>query len=149
MDYWTEAMQDDCYFIAADGWVANTQRIIEINKKTGKASDKGWTCDLLPKPLIVARYFADDQATIEAQQAELDTVAAQLTELEEEHCGEEGAFAELEKINKGEVAKRLKLMKSMAGQVSREAGTQGATEDDPEYAGEVNVLSLRQWILAL
>jgi hypothetical protein len=33
------------------------------------------------------------------------------TELEEEHSGEDGAFAELEKINKGEVARRLKELR--------------------------------------
>ena len=39
------------------------------------------------------------------------SITSQLTELEEEHSGEDGAFAELDKINKGEVAKRLKGIK--------------------------------------
>ena len=60
MDYWTEIMQDDCYILAADGWKAETYRIIEKDKK-GKEKDKGWACDLVPKPLIVARYFAKEQ----------------------------------------------------------------------------------------
>ena len=127
MDYWAETMQDDCYLIAADGWAAKTQRIIEENKKTGKSKDKGWTCELVPKPLIVARYFADEQAAIDAKQAELESIAAQLTELEEEHGGEDGAFSELEKINKGEVTKRHKEIKA-----------------DPEYADEAKVL--QQWL---
>ena len=29
MDYWAETMQDDCYAIAADGWKAETYRVIE------------------------------------------------------------------------------------------------------------------------
>jgi len=53
MDYWAETMQDDCYLLAADGWVARTTRILETDKK-GKARDRGWTCDLLLKPFIVA-----------------------------------------------------------------------------------------------
>ena len=61
MDYWAATMQDDCYLIAADGWKAETYRIIEKDKK-GKEKDKGWTCDLVPKSLIVARYFAKEQA---------------------------------------------------------------------------------------
>ena len=28
MDYWAETLQDDCYLIAADGWKAETARII-------------------------------------------------------------------------------------------------------------------------
>ncbi|MEI2762263.1 MAG: hypothetical protein V9E95_08495 [Methanothrix soehngenii] len=57
MDYWAAAMQDDCYLVAADGWRAQTARIIERDKR-GNERDKGWTCDLVPKALIVARYFA-------------------------------------------------------------------------------------------
>ncbi|MEP2774433.1 MAG: N-6 DNA methylase [Luteolibacter sp.] len=110
MDYWAETMQDDVYLIAADGWKAEPYRILVEDKK-GKTKDKGWTCDLVPKALIVARYFAKEQAAIETQQAEQESIAAQLTELEEEHGGEDGAFAELDKINKGEVAKRLKEIK--------------------------------------
>jgi type I restriction enzyme M protein len=107
MDYWAEVMQDDAYAITADGWTAKPERIIERDKK-GKEKDKGWTCDLIPKPLIVARYFAKQQAALDALQSELEAATARLAELEEEHGGEDGAFSELDKINKGEVNKRLK-----------------------------------------
>ena len=110
MDYWSEEMQDDCYLIAADGWKAETYRIIETDKK-GKDKDKGWTCDLIPKALIVARYFAEEQAQIVALAADLEAVSAHLAELEEEHGGEDGALAELEKVNKGNVKARLKEIK--------------------------------------
>ena len=33
MDYWDEVMQDDCYIISADGWKAETYRILVENKK--------------------------------------------------------------------------------------------------------------------
>ena len=114
MDYWAETMQDDCYLIAADGWLAKTHRVIETVKSgtnKGKTKDKGWACDLVPKPFIVARYFAKEQAEIDMLQSELETVAAAITELEEEHGCEDGAFAELDKINKGGVTKRLKEIK--------------------------------------
>lgn len=110
MDYWAETMQDDCYLIASDGWKAETLRIIEKDKK-GKEKDKGWTCDLIPKPLIVARYCAKEQTAIDQIVADLESATAKLAELEEEHGGEEGAFVELDKVNKAEVAKRLKEIK--------------------------------------
>ncbi len=110
MDYWAATMQDDCYLIAADGWQAETYRIIEKDKK-GKEKDKGWACDLVPKPLIVARYFAAQQAAIREQEAALESVAAEMTEMEEEHGGEEGAFSELDKVNKANVTARLKAIK--------------------------------------
>ena len=115
MDYWAEIMQDDCYVIAADGWVATTRRVIEEKKnkegKVIKEVDKGWTCDLIPKPLIVARYYAKEQAAIDQLAAELESVSAKLAELEEVHGSEDGAFSALDKVNKAEVSKRLKELK--------------------------------------
>jgi type I restriction enzyme M protein len=107
MDYWAETMQDDCYLIAADGWKAETTRIIEKDKK-GKEKDKGWTCDLIPKALIVARHFADEQEAIDQLAAELEAVTARLAEMEEEQSGEDGAFADLDKVNKANVTAWLK-----------------------------------------
>jgi type I restriction enzyme M protein len=111
MDYWAETMQDDCYVIVVDGWKAETTRIIEKDKK-GKEKDKGWTCDLIPKAFIVARYYAKEQAAIEELASELENVTAQINELEEEHGGEEGAFGELDNINKANVAARLKELQA-------------------------------------
>ena len=122
MDYWAETMQDDCYLIAADGWKAETTRITEKNK--GKEKDKGWTCDLVPKALVVASYLAKEQAAIDQLAAELEAVAARLAEMEEEHGGEDGAFAGLDKVNKANVSARLKELR-----------------DDPDATDEAAVLS--------
>lgn len=110
MDYWSEVMQDDAYLIAADGWKAETYRIIEKDKK-GKEKEKGWTCDLIGKELVVARFFAKEQAEINRLNGELEVASAKLAELEEEHGGDEGAYAELDKVNKANVAARLKEIK--------------------------------------
>jgi type I restriction enzyme M protein len=110
MDYWAETMQDDAYLIAADGWVAKTSRILETDKK-GRTRDKGWTCELIPKPLIVARHFAREKAAIDAARSELEAVTASLAELEDEHGGEEGFLGALDKIAKLEVSARLKEIK--------------------------------------
>ena len=107
MDYWAEAMQDDVYLIAAEGWKAETYRVIEKNKQ-GKEKDKGWACDLIPKTLIVARFYAKDQAAIDQIAAELEGVTARLAEMEEENDGEDGGFAELDKVSKPNVLARLK-----------------------------------------
>ena len=116
MDYWAMTMQDDCYLIATDGWKAETSRIIEKDKK-GKEKDKGWTCDLIPKALVVARYFAKEQATIDQLTVELESVTARLTEMEEEHGGEDGALAELDKVNKASVTHRLKELRVESGEL--------------------------------
>jgi type I restriction enzyme M protein len=103
LDYWGATMQDDCYLIAADGWVAKTSRIMEIDKK-GQTKDKGWTCDLVPKPLIVARYFAKEQAAIDALTAQLETVTAGLAEVTEEHGGEDGVLKDVSSKGDAQVA---------------------------------------------
>ena len=115
MDYWMATMQDDCYLIAADGWKAMTYRVTEVRKgkdgKPDKEVDKGWTCDLVPKSLIVARYFAKEQAAVTALEVELESLTTQMTELEEEHGGEDGLFSELEKVNNANVTARLREIK--------------------------------------
>jgi type I restriction enzyme M protein len=110
MDYWAATMQDDTYLISADGWVAKPSRIMETDKK-GRSKDRGWSCELIPKPLIVARYFAKEQAALDAAQVELDAAAASIAELEEEHGGEDGYLGALDKVAKAEVSARLKEIK--------------------------------------
>ena len=107
LNYWAETMQDDCYLIAADGWKAETTRIIEKDKK-GRERDKGWTCDLIPKFLIVGRRFAKEQAAIDQLTAKLEGVTARVTEIEDEHGGEEGAFADFDTVNKANVSARVR-----------------------------------------
>ena len=106
MDYWAQTLQDDAWIVATDGWKAEPQRIIEQDKK-GKQKDKGWACDLVPKALVVARYFAAEQAAIEQLTVELDAVEAQLNELQEEHGGEDAAFSGFDKINAKAVKERV------------------------------------------
>ena len=106
MDYWDATMQDDCYLISDEGWQAKTYRLLE------KGRDKGWACDLVPKSLLVARYFAPEQQAMADLEADIENVTAQLSELEEEHGGEEGLFAELDKITKTTVAARLEEIKN-------------------------------------
>ena len=110
MTYWNEVMQDDCYIISADGWKAETYRILVANKQK-KMVDKGWTCDLVSKDLVINRYFRTEKQTLENLETEKETTLSKLTEIEEEHNTENGYFSELEKINKGNVEKRYKELK--------------------------------------
>lgn len=110
MDYWDDVMQDDCYQIAVDGWKAETYRIF-IENKQKKVLDKGWTCDLIPKELVINRYFPKEKMEIEELEVESETLTSQLSDMEEEHSGEEAYFAEIDKVTKGNVQARLKEIK--------------------------------------
>jgi type I restriction enzyme M protein len=110
LNYWNETMQDDCYLIAVDGWKAEPYRILIENKKKEKV-DKGWACDLVPKDLMIARYFSKEREALTQLEIERETVTAKIQEMEEEHEGDEGYFGEFEKVNKANVAKRLNEVK--------------------------------------
>ena len=90
MDYWAETMQDDAWMIASDGWKALQE---------GKPNT-----DLIPPTLIVARYFAAEQADIEQREAERDAISRQMEEMDEEHGGEDGLLNEA-KNDKGKLTK--------------------------------------------
>jgi type I restriction enzyme M protein len=120
MDYWAEVMQDDVYLLVQDGWAsARTLReVVQVKNKDNKlvwpeAHDfvihkRRYKSDLIPRALLIARYYAAEQAALDAKQAELDAVSAQLAELEEENSAEDMTFAGFEKINDKEVKSRIK-----------------------------------------
>ena len=107
MTYWIETMQDDAYQIAADGWKA------ELSPVKGKKNE--WDSDLLPKQLVIDRYFAAEQNAIEQLEAYRDAKSLRMDELEEEHSGEDGLLEEVKtakgKMSKGNVQKRIKEIK--------------------------------------
>ncbi len=106
MNYWNETLQDDCYLIAVDGWKA------EITYSKKSKSGTFWDCDLVPKFLVIDRYFAAEKKAIEALEAKKEMIATQIAEMEEDHGSEDGYFADLEKVNKVNVQKRLKAIDS-------------------------------------
>ena len=122
MDYWADAMQDDVYLIAADGWqeAARPRGIVEDKARKIKETPdltigrKKYKMDLVPPALVVARFFAKEQAAIEALQAKQQTAAQALEEFVEEHSGEEALLAEATndkgKVTKGGVKDRLKAI---------------------------------------
>ena len=124
MDYWGETMQDDCYLIAADGWVAAAQPRLIIEDKGSKTktrpdfafAKKKYAAELIPPALVIARYHAKEQAAIEALEAQLAALAQQMEEMAEEHAANssseggllEDAKNDKDKLTKASVAARLK-----------------------------------------
>jgi type I restriction enzyme M protein len=104
MEYWAETMQDDMYLIAVEGWKAE---LAAVEGKKGEVE-----CDLVPKYLVINRYFANDKQAMEELQTKLDNASREIEELIEENSGDEGYFAEFEKINKANVTSRIKEIKN-------------------------------------
>ena len=94
MDYWAETLQDDAWMIASDGWKAT---------QDGKANS-----DLIPPALLVARYFAAEQAAIETLETARDAISRKMEEMVEEQSGDDGVLNEA-KTDKGKLtAKSVK-----------------------------------------
>lgn len=127
MDYWADVMQDDVYLIAAEGWIeaARPRGVIENKERkikeepdltvgSGKKARK-YKLDLIPPALVIARYFADEQARLDTLQAEAETASRELEEFIEEQDGEEDPLSEVKndkgKVTKTEIPKRLKALK--------------------------------------
>lgn len=115
LTYWIETMQDDVYALVADGWDAGR----EIEKDPKKKNE--WEGRLIPKRLIINRYFSPEQKAIEKLEAERDEFVRQTEEMVEEHGDEEGLLNEVindkGKIVKAELQKRIKEIKDDADSV--------------------------------
>lgn len=110
MTYWNETMQDDAYLIASDGW---DSEVTVITNKKGKQT--GWESALLPKELVINRYFSDEKKQIDDLQANLEEVSQSMQDLIDEHSGDEGLLEEVKSdagnITKSNVTKRIKEIK--------------------------------------
>jgi len=126
MDYWAEVMQDDCYLIAADGWVEATKPRLIVDDKARKTKEKPdfvvgrkkYRTELIPSALVIARYFAKEQAAIEKLETDIAALEQRMDELAEEHGGEGGMLEDAkndkDKLTKSSFAARLKDIKADA-----------------------------------
>ena len=125
MTYWSETMQDDVYVIADDGWKIGGEvyRIIKSTKdKSGKTKEKevdgleGIESKLIKPYLVVNKYFVAEKEAIELLEAEHETIASQITEMEEEHDVEDGLLTDAknnkDKITTASVRERIKKIKN-------------------------------------
>ncbi len=121
MDYWAETMQDDVYAIAQDGWTAG--RVVRpvhegetpeiVTKRGGKTARL--VGELIPAPLIAARFFADEKKEVDRLAAASEAAAQAKLEFEEEHGGEDGALSEVEgKPSKANVQNRVMELRELA-----------------------------------
>ena len=122
MDYWDEVMQDDVYLVVTEGWTeAARPRVLVRVKGKGTAEKpdltvarKKYRMDLVPPGLVVARYFATEQAEVDRLRTKQESIARELEEFIEEYSGEdgllEGATSDAGKVTQAAVRARLKAV---------------------------------------
>jgi type I restriction enzyme M protein len=117
LSYWHETTHDDVFLIMHEGWVGAARprsAIVDKDRKlsetpdlvigSGKKADKVKT-DLIPPALIVARWFADEQARLDELNAQAEEAARAVEEYTEEHAVEDGLLWEA--VDDGKVTKVL------------------------------------------
>ena len=116
-------MQDDLYLISLNGW--NVSLFYVKNKKG--VETKEWESELIPKNIVIRKYFAKQQEELDDLQSELENIKQQMQTMEEENQGEEDLLSEA---------------KSDAGNVSKPIITKriNTIKDDSEFADELKVL---------
>lgn len=126
MSYWNDVMHDDVALIMSMAWdeAAKPRKPIEDKERklsetpdlvigSGRGASK-WKLDLIPPALVVARYFAAEQAEVDELVAGAEAVTQSIEEFIEEHSGEEGPLADAmedDKITKALATGRLKFAK--------------------------------------
>lgn len=126
MTYWEDTMQDDLYILSENGWNAE---ISILKNKTGK--EIGWDSELIPKNIVIDKYFSKQRDSLENLQTQLEDINQQMQTMEDENGGEEDMFSEARseagKISKVEIAKRINVIKN-----------------DSEFVEELKVLTAYQ-----
>ena len=123
MTYWEDTMQDDLYLISQNGWDVS---LFKVKNKIGKET-KEWDSELIPKDIVIRKYFAKQQEELDDLQSELENVEQQMQAMDEENQGEDDMLSEA---------------KSDAGNVSKPIITKriNTIKDDSEYADELKIL---------
>ncbi len=107
MSYWEETMQDDVFLISQNGWDITIFLI-----KDEKDNVKGWDSELIPKNIIIEKYFLSDKEKLDVLQVKLNQIIQQMLILDEENEGDEDIFSEARsdtrKITKTKILKRIK-----------------------------------------
>lgn len=107
MNYWAEAMQDDCYMVSRDGWK------VALRDTKKKSTFEDLECDLLPVSVVVNKFFAAEYASILAKRGELEQLSGEIEALPEENpdAFDEGLYEMLEKVNEANVKKAVAAQK--------------------------------------
>lgn len=96
MNYYDSVLKDDLYMITDNGWIPT---LSYAKDKNGKIKKNEFDSELLPKQIIVNKYFSEEQSKIDGKDNELNNLTAEFESLVEENTGDENIFADDDKVN--------------------------------------------------
>ncbi|MDY0911321.1 class I SAM-dependent DNA methyltransferase [Rathayibacter festucae] len=113
MSYWNDVIQDDASLIVGEGWIQAVQpraaRTWKDKNNKPKYEDahiafgtgakaQRWVMDLLPPELVIARYFAAEQAALDCLTEARDTATLAVADFIEENAIEDGPLFDLVEV---------------------------------------------------
>lgn len=95
LSYWRETLEDDIHILMQEGYAA-AKEVANLGKtdKKGKTRVIGWEGVLVPKALVIARFFAAERQAADAAAAKAEELESKLAETAEEQGGEDGPLAD-------------------------------------------------------
>jgi type I restriction enzyme M protein len=104
-------MQDDCYLIAADGWVGSlrVREVVQLRNKDGTLvwpescdfliGKRRFKSDLVPGSVLISRFFPTEQAALEALEAQLAGAEREMEDQRDEHGVEGGLLDDVTDVD--------------------------------------------------
>lgn len=128
MTYWEEVMQDDVYMLVQDGWTAasTVRQLVPYKDKNGAnkyredadfevgagKAKKKYRSDITRPELVIAKFFADEKAALDAATQAKDDAIAALEAFIEDNSGEDSLILRAQgdngKYAKAEVKRQIK-----------------------------------------
>lgn len=96
MKYYEETFKDDLYMVTDTGWIPS---LSFAKDKKGVIKKNEFDSELLPKSIIISKYFDVDNKLIESKSNELNNLISEFDGIVEENTGDESLFNEDDKVN--------------------------------------------------
>lgn len=105
MNYYDSIMKDDLYMITDSGWIPN---LTYATDKNGKIKKNEFDSELLPKQIVINKFFNEEQQNIDKNNNELNSLISDFDSLVEENTGDESLFKDDEKVNEKSLKEKKK-----------------------------------------
>lgn len=108
MKYYEEIFKDDLYMVTDTGWIPT---LSFAKDKKGVIKKNEFDSELLPKSIVISKYFDAENKLIESKSGELNNLISEFDSTVEENTGDESLFNEDDKVNE-------KLLKDLKKEIS-------------------------------
>ncbi len=103
--YYNETMRDDLYLIKDNGWIPTLEY---AENKNGQIRKNEFDSDLLPKQIVIHKYFKKENDALTHQINELNDITLELNSMIQENTGEGLLFNEEDKVDEKYLKELLK-----------------------------------------